>query len=373
MDDNSGIEPGIAVDEFCSDSIDQTSLLAAPKGLISRCAYLALIGELETDSRSVIKRLGSTGEHGKQLQTELDRLRVPVEKVTIFNRAASGYSQEGFFGRSGTLGTNGLGKITYRRNLFDSFFDAVTHTGNVGPRTSSAFTLAHEIGHFDGIHGYQLFSKGADPKLVAKSSILKETSAIVSALKWQQEVGKTIQDSSIQFEQLRAGKLGSYIKQTWTYPELKSLTNSEADAISASYIKKAFPGLLKTDGSLGNYSLNDLQKFNRGSKIPSLESVVSENLGNSARRTFGSPLKKLALFGALATINEIEHGFKQSPKEGINALIDTGVAWLGWESGVKLLLRNTATTNPFLCIAAGIAGSVCADMTLKRISHRSNY
>lgn len=146
---------------------------AAASGLLARTAFLASLGELQTDKSSVVSRLGQSGSHGRQLVEQLEHFQFTGGEL---QRVGGNWSQSGnplrdLFSRSGELGQCTVKKITYRRNLVDSIADVLTHTGSVGPRTASAFTLAHEIGHLDGTQG--LINIAETAKQTAEGQIRK--------------------------------------------------------------------------------------------------------------------------------------------------------------------------------------------------------
>jgi len=367
-----------------------SDISAAASGLLARTAFLASIGEMQTDKSSVLNRLSQSGTHGKQLLEELERFKISggeLERISLGNWTKNGYELKELFSRTGELGFLNLKKIAYRRNLVDSVADVLTHTGPVGPRTGCAFTLAHEIGHLDGTQR-QLFSDAVNPKLIAKDYIEKETSAIVSSLRWQQELGTSVQDSSFLRNQLKNNQLGNAIKQTWAYPELKSLSTAEANTIANEYLKRAFSGSIDSKGRISHYSLEQLRQMNLGAHANEIQLVAKSSL--SQGRTLlipaaeASNLSSLAVtsiseggsftsrlpsrigqtvgtLGLLYLVSDISNGFKKSPQEGARHIAKAGANWIGWEAGVATMLKLTGRRAPVACLAAGVIGSISAE------------
>jgi hypothetical protein len=368
---------------------------AAASGLLARTAFLASIGELQTDRSSVVSRLGQSGSHGRQLVEELERFKLTggnLERVSAGNWFKSGYPLRDLFIRTGELGSCNPIKLTYRRNLVDSLADVLIHTGSVGPRTGCAYTLAHEIGHLDGTH--RSLNIAESTKQIAEGQIRKETSAIVSALRWQQEIGAPIQDSSLLQNQLRKNQLGSAIRHSWNYPELKILSNAEADTVANEYLHRAFSGRIGSGGQISHYSLSQLQETNFNARIIDVRPVVKSSLplpphlipaadiptARTAVARAGSPTASLVsegvpelaristrigqtagTLGLLYLVSDISDGFKQSPQEGARHIAKAGANWIGWEAGVAAMLKIAGRRTPLACLAAGVVGSIGAD------------
>lgn len=391
---------------------------AAASGLLARTAFLASLGELQTDKSSVVSRLGQSGSHGRQLVEQLEHFQFTggeLQRVGVGNWSQSGNPLRDLFSRSGELGQCTVKKITYRRNLVDSIADVLTHTGSVGPRTASAFTLAHEIGHLDGTQG--LINIAETAKQTAEGQIRKETSAIISSLRWQQEIGASIQDSSFLQHRLKHNQLGSAIKQIWTYPELKTLSNAEADTIAKDYLHRAFNGKIDSKAGISHYSMAQLQEMNFDSRpvvfgpvaksnfplpsnlIPAADTSVSRCLTgvrgssaamfeNLATRTPAASLlsesapnfaristrigQTAGTLGLLYLVSDISDGFKQSPQEGARHIARAGANWVGWEIGVATMLKFAGRRTPVACLAAGVAGSIGADKLFDSIARAKN-
>lgn len=368
----------------------RSDISAAASGLLARTAFLASIGELQTDKSSVLNKLSQSGPHGRQLLEELDRFKSSggeLDRISLGNWTKNGYKLKELFSGAGVLGSMDHTRILYRSILADSVRDVLTHTGPVGPRTGCAFTLAHEIGHLDGTER-ELFAKGADPKQIARKNIERETSAIISSLKWQQELGSPIQDSSFLRHQLKNNQLGDAIKRYWTCPELKSMSTTEANTIANEYLKRTFGGSIDSQGRIANYSLEHVRQMNLGARsneisrvarsslsqggallVPAAEanrlsslavSSVSES-GSIAARLPGRVAQTIGTLGLLCLVNDISSGFKKSPQEGAHQIAKVGVNWIGWEAGVATMLKFTGRRTPLACLAAGVIGSVGAE------------
>ena len=110
-------------------------LSVVASGILARTAFLASIGELQTDKSSVRSRLSQSGTHGHQLVKELDNFKAAggeLERMSLANWTKNGYPLKELFSRRGGLGFNDLNRIGYRSNLVDGLLDVLTHTGSVG-------------------------------------------------------------------------------------------------------------------------------------------------------------------------------------------------------------------------------------------------
>lgn len=350
---------------------------AVSNALLARTGFLASIGELQTGTGSVISKLGKSS-HGSALVDQLVKFEEAggkFERVGLMKWKGSAYSWTDLVNPFGTVGQNNGFHISYRRNLVDSAKAILTHTGDVGPRSVSAYVAAHEIGHLDGTIGTFFFGKGANPKHIAALQIKQETDAIISAVKWQQSIGRSIVDGGVFKAELAKGTLGSRIKNQWKYPELKHLSDIEADAIANAHIKSVFGNVVDSRGVIAPYSLERVQFLNKNglsggqaiatavetSERQLMRSAFGHSFGPSFGRSLGRVAQVAGVIGAGYMLTEVADGFKKSPHEGIRELLRIGASWGGWELGVSMAVKAMSYRSPVTCIVGGVIGSIAAD------------
>lgn len=362
----------------------KTDFSAVSSALLARTGYLASIGELQTDKASVMSKLGESA-HGSALVDQLVRFEEAgskVERVGLMNWKGSPYTWKDLINPFGTAGRIDRHGISYRNNLVDSATAILTHNRDVGPRSVSAYTLAHEAGHLDGTIGNFFFAKGADPKHVAALQIKQETDAIISAVKWQQSVGRAIADGGSFQTELARGTLGSRIKHQWWYPELKHLSEIEADAVANAHIKSVFGNLVDSSGVIKPYSLERVQFINKNGLVEggkefatALETSERQFLRpGTLNSSFGRSLGRVAQVAGVISvgymITDVADGFKKGATEGIREVLRIGANWGGWELGVALALKTRSYRSPVACILGGVIGSIAADKVFDFTNHK---
>lgn len=373
-----------------------------------------LEGTLFATNGAIESTLAGSGHVGTQLLDRLDLMKargwtwgpqLPIGDPYLTASTPNPISRLGRYFAIGGSNVSEYNGVPMRRlsynNVSHLIGNAFMSHGNASPLTRIASTVAHELGHYDGIPLSYVPDELSLPqqKILASRLLETETNAVLAQLHIT-DVNKAFHPDVELFRPgLVDGTFGSRLRANWTnpgtpplYKTLNLLTAAEADAVVNTHILNNYGGVIDAKGRVGQFDLasvygkytGELPKdaeilakmgqYTEGAKPPSIGFLGQWGQTRSGRM-FGRGLQGLAAAGIAYQMLDITQAFQISTGTGVGRVGRIGSQFIGGEigsvvgseAGMKLALTALGRGKlgmlvvPLSTIFGSITGAVAAD------------
>jgi hypothetical protein len=384
---------------------------------MARVAVRGVKGELFVTNSNVENVLAKSGPVGEQV---LDRLRLMEQRGWSYGpmlplgdpylsavhpgnplAQVGKYSALGGYNVSELPNTTSMRRIGYN-NALHLVSNAFIPHGNASPLTRIAGTVAHEVGHYDGMPlSYEPHLNtltGPQKKIIAQRLLQTETNAVLTQLHIA-DVNKAFHPDLEGFRAgLRNGTFGERLRANWTgpgvppmYRTLDLLTPAEANATVNEHIARNYGDVIDKKGRVGVFDLNKVTGQYAG-VLPEDEAILARMAENRSgvkapqlvgdlggKGVFMSrSLQALGGLGLAWTVSDIGNSFNDSTGSGFGKIGRIGVQYAGAEVGsmfgAKMGMRLAMTslgkgklgliTMPLSTIFGGMVGAIGADIAI---------
>lgn len=380
----------------------------------ARILKRGLEGTLFATNGAIESTLANSGSVGTQLLDRLDLMQargwswgpqLPIGDPYLTASTPNPIARLGRYFAIGGTNVNEFNGIPLRRITYNNISHMLGNSfmahGNASPLTRVTSTVAHEIGHYDGIPLDYLPDELSHPqqRILAARLLETETNAVLTQLHIT-DVNKAFHPDVELFRPgLIDGTFGSRLRANWTnpgappmYKTLNLLTPAEADAVVNSHILNNYGGVIDAKGRVGSFDLASVYgkysgelpkdaeilakvgKYTEGTKPPKV-SFLGEWGQTRSGKWFGRGLQGLAAAGIAYQLLDVTEAFQVSTGTGVGRMGRIGTQYLGGEIGsvvgseIGMKLALTALGRgklgmlvvPLSTIFGSMTGAVAAD------------
>ena len=384
---------------------------------VVRTVQRGLAGTLFATNSNIEGMLAKSGPVGQDLLERLDLMKqrgwtygaqLPIGDPYLTASTPNPITR---FGRYLAIGGSNVSEYNgapFRRISYNNFShllgNAFMSHGNASPLTRVTSTVAHELGHYDGIPlSYQNFATELDlpqQRILATRLLETETNAVLTQLHIA-DANKAFHPDLETFRPgLRDGTFGARLRANWTspgapplYQTLKLLTPEDANRVVQSHIARNYGGIIDVNGKVGAFDLAgvygkytgelprdaailaNMAKYSEGVKPPAVP-FFSHMSGTTTGRMLGRGLQAAGVLGIAYSVTEVGNAFNESPGSGVGKIGRIGLQFGGAEVGsifgaklgMKLALTSIARGKlgllvvPLSTIFGSMVGVTSADL-----------